>query len=174
VLVDLEVEVAAGAGGVAGFTDGADRLPLPDPLAAGDWGRHGQVSVEVAAALGFAADQQVVAVEDGVVAALEHAAVADRDQAGATGSGDVEAFVDAAATAGGVEFADCAADAVRSLDREDVAEIGSAALRAGDAGGDGGGECREQQDNEKSGAPQWCSMTRSTMLYSFASSALMK
>jgi hypothetical protein len=35
-------------------------------------------------------------------------------------------------------------------------------------------ERRENRKREKEVAPQWCSMTRSTMLYSFASSALMK
>lgn len=172
--MDLEVEVAAGADGVAGFADGADRLPLPDPLASVNRGRDRQVGVEVAAALGFATDQQVVAIEDGVVAAPQHTAVADGDQTGTAGGGDVKPFVDATAAARGVKFADRAADAVGSLDWEDVAVVRSAALGAGDAGGDRGGEGREQQDSEKSGAPQWCSMTRSTMLYSFASSALMK
>lgn len=35
-------------------------------------------------------------------------------------------------------------------------------------------ESRDGGEEKKSAAPQWCSITRSTMLYSFASSALMK
>ena len=68
-----------------------------------------------------------------------------------------------------------AARPVRALDREDVAVIGNAAVRAGDAGGGRSGqERRRRSEGEKGRALQWCSMTRSTMLYSFASSALMK
>ena len=81
----------------------------------------------------------------------------------------------AAAVAGGAEFADGAADAVRALDREDVAVVRDAAdadwrLRA-EAGAASG---EEKGEGEKGRALQWCSMTRSTMLYSTASSALMK
>jgi hypothetical protein len=35
-------------------------------------------------------------------------------------------------------------------------------------------ESSEQDEAEEERALQWCSMTRSTMLYSFASSAVMK
>ena len=38
----------------------------------------------------------------------------------------------------------------------------------------GAARTEKQKQDEESGALQWCSMTRSTMLYSFASSALMK
>jgi hypothetical protein len=70
------------------------------------------VGVEVAAALAFAVDQQVVAVEDRVVAGPEDAAVADRDQRRLAGGDDVEALVGAAAVAAGAELADRAADAM--------------------------------------------------------------
>jgi hypothetical protein len=76
--VDLEVEVAADRDCVAGLSHGADSLSRPDSVALADQGRAGHVGVEVAAVLGFAVDQQVVAVEDWVVAAAQDAAVADR------------------------------------------------------------------------------------------------
>jgi hypothetical protein len=82
--------------------------------------------------------------------------------------------VDAAARARRPELADVAANAVRRLDREDVTVEGRAAVARGDLGGSGLGENRECEESEEKGALQWCSMTRSTMLYSFASSALMK
>jgi hypothetical protein len=55
-----------------------------------------------------------------------------------------------------------------------VAVIGHAAVRTGDAGRRSGREDGEKGEGEKGRALQWCSMTRSTMLYSTASSALMK
>jgi hypothetical protein len=63
-----------------------------------------------------------------------------------------------------------------ALHREDVAVVRQAAIATADPGRGRNGEDRRcQREKEKSGgAPQWCSMTRSTMLYSFASSALMK
>jgi hypothetical protein len=82
--------------------------------------------------------------------------------------------VDAAAVAGRVVFADRAADTVRRLDREDVAVVGKAAVAGGDPGRGGCREGGEEGEGYDAGALQWCSMTRSTMLYSFASSALMK
>jgi hypothetical protein len=132
------------------------------------------MGVEIAALLAFAVDQQVVAVEDRVVARLEDAAVADRDQLGLAGGDDVEALVGAAAVAAGAEFADGPADPVRALDREDVPVVGDATDGTGDAGRGRGGQGEEKDESEKSRALQWCSMTRSTMLYSTASSALMK
>ena len=76
-----------------------------------------------------------------------------------------------------MEFADRASFSVGTPDREDVLEpFDPAVLRAqrdrrGGSRGDG-----EQQENyeERPEPRQWCAMTRSTMLYSFASSALMK
>ena len=125
--------------------------------------------------LAFAVDQQVVAVEDRVVAAAAALAVADRDQRRAAGRGDVEAFVDAPAAARRVEFTDRAAHPVRSLDREDVAVVRDAAVAAVDLGGGRRSERGQRETRARgSGALQWCSITRSTMLYSFASSALMK
>jgi hypothetical protein len=172
--VDLEVEVAADRDRVAGLADGADPLALPDPLALVDRAWTRQVSVEVAPLLAFTVDQQVVAVEDRVVTGAQHAAVADGDQLGPTGGDDVEALVGAAATAAGAEFADGAANSVRALDRKDVAVVRDAANGAEDASRGRGGQCEEKGEGEKGGTLQWCSMTRSTMLYSTASSALMK
>jgi hypothetical protein len=63
---------------------------------------------------------------------------------------------------------------VRPLDREDVAVVGNASPAARDPSGGRGGEERRRGEEEDEGALQWCSITRSTMLYSFASSALMK
>ena len=132
--VDLEVEVAADRDRVAGLPHGADPLSCPDPLALVDQGRAGHVGVEVAAVLAFAVDQQVVAVEDRVVAAAQDAAVADGHQRRVAGGDDIEALVSAAAAAGGAEFADVAAGAVRALDREDVVVIGDGAVTGRDAG----------------------------------------
>jgi hypothetical protein len=172
--VDLEMEVAADADRVAGLPYGADALSLPDPLALADERRPRQMGIEVAALLAFAVDQQVVAVEDGVVAGPQNPAIGDGDQLGAAAGDDVEALMGAAAAARRAELTDGAADPVRPLDREDVAVIGGAADRAGDAGRGRSGQGEEKDEGEKGRALQWCSMTRSTMLYSTASSALMK
>lgn len=172
--VDLEVEMTADTDRVACLADGADPLPLPDPLPPSDQRRAGHVGVEVGPILAFAVDQQVVAVEDRVVAAAQDAAVADRDQLGTADGDDVEALVGAAAGARCPEFADRPARAVGALDREDVAVIGNAALLAGDLRRSGNREGGEEEESEKGWALQWWAMTRSTMLYSFASSALMK
>jgi hypothetical protein len=59
-----------------------------------------------------------------------------------------------------------------------VLEVGDAAVFGAERDGSGG--CgrgnKEQKKNysEEARPRQWCAMTRSTMLYSFASSALMK
>jgi hypothetical protein len=108
------------------------------------------------------------------VAGAEDASIGSRHQRRAATSGDVDAFVDATAAAGRVVFADRATYPVLSLDREDVAVEGHAAVAAGDASPGRRGQEEEQSEGEKGGALQWCSITRSTMLYSFASSALMK
>ena len=176
--MDLEVEVAAGAGGVAGFADGADPLALPHRLTAPNLRRPREVSVEVAAPLAFAVNQQVVAVEDWVVAPTQDPAVADCDQLRPAGGGDVEPFMDAAAAARGVVLPNRPPQAVRSLDREDVPVISDAAIATDDKSWrwrhpDRGGSPDERESRGES-ALQWCSITRSTMLYSFASSALMK
>jgi hypothetical protein len=143
--VDLEVEVAADRDCVAGLPHRADLLSGPDSVALFDQGRAGHVCVEVAAVLGFAVDQQVVAVEDRVVAAVQDAAIADRYQRGVAGGDDVEALVGSAAAAGGAEFAGVAARAVRALDREDVVVVGDGAVAGGDAGRGWCGEGREEE-----------------------------
>jgi len=75
-------------------------------------------------------DQQVVAVEDRVEAPSQDPAVANRDQLRAAGSGDVESFVDSPAVARRVVFADSPARTMSVRDREDVAEVGDAAVAA--------------------------------------------
>jgi hypothetical protein len=97
------------------------------------------VGVEVAAVLAFAVDQQVVAVENRVVAAAQDAAAPDRDQRRVAGGDDVEALVTAAAAARDAEFADVAARPVWALDREDVVVVRDGAVTAGRGGGRGGG-----------------------------------
>jgi hypothetical protein len=166
--------VAADRDRVAGLPHGADSLSCPDPVARLDQGRAGHVGVEVAAILAFAVNQQVVAVEDRVITATQDAAVTDGDQRRVAGGDDVEALVGAAAAARGTEFADRTARAVRALNREDVVVIGDGAVAGCDAGRSWSGEGREEEKSEKGRAFQWCSITRSTRLYSFASSALMK
>ena len=69
-------------------------------------GRAAQVRVEVAAALAFAVDQQVVAVEDRVVAGAPDPAAAHRDQRRPAGGDDVKALVGAPAAARRPELAD--------------------------------------------------------------------
>lgn len=172
--VDLEVELAADAAGVAGLADPTDVLAGPDALAAMDGGGGDHVGVEVAALLALAVDQEVVAVEDRVIARAQHAAGRGGGERRGAAGDDVEAFVDAgAAFARGAEFADVAARPVRALNREDVGlELGRPV--AIDLRRRAGNQDDEQGEAEEEKAPQWCSMTRSTMLYSFASSAVMK
>ena len=135
--MNLEVKVAANGDRVAGLPHRAHSFAGEDAVAAVDWGRSGQVGVEVGAVLGFAVDQEVVAVEGWVVAGAEDFAVADGDQGCATGGDYVEALVGAIATAGGAEFAYVAAGAVGALDGEGVVLVGETAV-GGEAGG---GEC---------------------------------
>ena len=132
--VDLEVEMTTDCDRIAGLPHRADSLAGIDALAAMDQGWPGHVGIEVASVLAFAVDQKVVAVEDRVVAGSQDPAVADGYQRRAAGGDDVEALVGAAAAAGGTEFTDRAAGAVRSLDREDVVEIGDGAVGGGDMG----------------------------------------
>lgn len=167
--MDLEVEVTAGADGVAGFTDRADPLALEDELALADLGRARHVGVEVAALLGFAVDQREVAVEHRVVTDLPHPAIADRDQRRAAGGGDVEAFVDAAAVAGRVKGPDRTALAVAAPDREDVAVVGSAAVAGADLRLGRSGEQEQQRAADECGAPQ--SLTLKTRLAGVGSGA---
>jgi hypothetical protein len=172
--VDLEVEMAADGTGISGLANCADSLSSPDTIAAIDRRRANHVSVEVAARLALAMDQQVVAVEDWVVAHAQHTAGRDSNQERAAGGDDVEAFVRPAAAARCTEFADGAARPVRPVDREDVGlELGPAGS-SGDLGRRRRNKRNQKDEAEKERALQWCSMTRSTMLYSFASSALMK
>ena len=144
--VDLEVEVAADRDCVAGLPHRTDSLSRPDSVALLDQGRAGHMGVEVGAILGFAVDQQVVAVEDWVVAGAQDAAVAYRYQRRVAGGDDVEALVAAAAAAWGAEFADVAARAVGALDREDVVVVGDSAVAGGDASR---GRCGEGREEEK-------------------------
>jgi hypothetical protein len=144
--VNLEVEVAADRDRVAGLPHRADSLAGPDPLALVDRGPARHVCVEVAAVLAFAVDQEVVAVEDRVVAGAQDAAAADGDQRRVAGGDDVEALVGAAAVARGAEFADRAAGPVRSLDRKDVVVVGGGTVARREAGRSGSDESREEEE----------------------------
>jgi hypothetical protein len=144
--VDLKMEVAANADRIAGLPYCANALASVDALAAVNQYRAWHVGVKVGAVLAFTVDQQVVAVEDWVVARPQHLAVAYCDQRRAAGGDDVEALVGAAAAAGGAEFADVAASAVRALDGEDVVVIVEAAVAGNDLGGGGCGEGREEEE----------------------------
>jgi GNAT superfamily N-acetyltransferase len=172
--MDLKVEMAAGAGRVAGFADRTDTLTLPDELSPVDTCRPREVGVEVAPLLPFTMDQDVVAVEDGVEPGPQDLSVAHRDELGPASGGYVEAFVDAAAAARRVIFPDRPTYSMRPLNRENVAIVGNPAIATGDLGKGRPNEAREREENYSGEALQWCSITRSTMLYSFASSALMK
>jgi hypothetical protein len=105
------------------------------------------VGVEVGAVLAFAVDQQVVAVEDRVIAGPQDLAVADRDQRRIAGGDDVEAFVGAPAAARGAEFADRTPGAVGALDGEDVAVVGGATVGRNEEVG--GGRCGKGREEEK-------------------------
>jgi hypothetical protein len=145
--VDLEVKVTTDGDRVAGLPHLADTLTGVDTLAGVNQGRSRHVGVEVGALLAFAVDQQVVAVEDRVVAGMEDNAGSDRDKRRAAGGDDVEALVGAAAAARSAELADVAAGAVRTLDGEDVVVIGEAAVAGGDLGVGGCGEGREEEES---------------------------
>lgn len=145
--VNLEVQVTADRDRVAGLPHRADSLADIDAFAAVDQGRPRHVGVEVGAILAFAVDQQVVAVEDRVIAGPQHLAAPDRYQRRVAGGDDVKALVGAAAAAGGAEFADRAAGAVGALDREDVAEVGKAAV--GGCEEVGGCWCGQGREEEK-------------------------
>jgi hypothetical protein len=172
--VDLEVKVAADRLSVAGLAHGSDPLPGVDAVALLDRRRPGHVGVEVGAVLSFAVDEEVVAIEDRIEAAVKDPAAADSDQRRAARGDDVEALMGATAAARGAEFADVATRRVRPLNGKDVVAIGEAAVAGSAVGESGCDDGREQEEDRKSEALQWCSMTRSTRLYSFASSALMK
>ncbi len=126
--VYLEVEMATNADRVTGLPDCANALARIDALPAENerWSRH--VSVEVAAPLPFSVDQQVVAIENRVIADSQHLAVTDSNQRCAAGGDYVEALVGAAAAARGTELAYVAASPVRPMDREDVVVVGDAAV----------------------------------------------
>ncbi|HEY5054111.1 MAG TPA: hypothetical protein VII45_11955 [Solirubrobacterales bacterium] len=92
-------------------------------------------------------DQQVVAVEDRVIARAQDPAIADGDQFGPAGGDDVEALMGAPTVARRAEFADRATAAVRPLDREDVGVVGGGPVGAGDASGCLGGKGREKKES---------------------------
>jgi hypothetical protein len=140
------MKVAADADRVAGLTDETDRLARIDALAAIDQRHPRHVRVEVAAPLPFAVDQQVVAVENRVIAGAQDSTAANGYQRRAAGGDDVKALVRTAATAGCAEFTDVAAGAVRALDGKDVVAISEAAVGRGDVGG---GRCGEGREKEK-------------------------
>jgi hypothetical protein len=144
--VDLEMEVAADRDRVAGLPHEPDRLAGVDALAAVDQSRSWHVGVEVGAALVFPVDQEVVAVEDWVVAGAQDLAVANCDQGRAAGGDYVEALVGAAAVSWGAEFTDWAAGAVGALDGEDVAVVGGGAVAIENPCGRSGGRKGEEEE----------------------------
>lgn len=168
---DLEVQVAAYGAGVAGLADSPDALACPNRLPSSHQGRPAQVRVEVGAALPPASDQHEVAVEDRVVTAPRHHPVRRRHERRPAAGNYVEPLVRASAAARSPELADRPTLPVRRVDRECMRpELRPTAARLRR-----GGKQKEGNREEEGGAgAQWCSMTRSTRLYSFASSALMK
>jgi hypothetical protein len=143
--VDLKVEVTADRDRVAGLPHRADALPGPNPVALADQGRAGHVCVEITAILAFAVEQQVVAVENRVVAGSEDAAAADRHKRCVAGGDDVEALMSTSATAGCSKLTYRTTSSMRTLDRKDVAVIGEAAA----AGGEGRSWCGEGREEEE-------------------------
>jgi len=152
--VDLEVEVATNRSGVAGLADRADALARPDVVTAMDASWSDQMGVEVAAVLALAVDQQVVAVEDRVIAGAQHAPRRRRRQGRTAGGDDVEAFMGAAAAARRSEFADGATRPVRPLDRKDMGEVRDCATATGDLGRGWSDEPCEQSEGEEERALQ--------------------
>jgi len=140
------MQVAADRDRVAGLPHRADSLAGVDALAALHQGRSRHMGIEVGTVLAFAVDQEVVAVEDWVIAGSQHLAAPDRHQRCVTGGDDVEALVGAATAAGGAEFTDWAAGAVPALDREDVAVEGEATVgRCEEIGRSWCGQGREEE-----------------------------
>ena len=131
--VDLEVEVAADGNRVAGLPHRADALAGVDALAAVNQRRLRHMSVEVRALLAFAVDQEVVAVENWVVAGAQDHTVADGDERRAASRDDVESLVRTTTAARRSEFADGTAGAVWAIDRENVIVIRNTAVGDGDA-----------------------------------------
>jgi hypothetical protein len=122
------MKVAAHVAGVARLPDRPHPLAGPDSLTAMNDRRPNHVGVEVAAVLALAVDQQVVAVEDRVIAPAQDAAGHRRDKRRTAAGDDVEALMGAASAARRSEFADRAARAVRPVDREHVAIEGESTI----------------------------------------------
>jgi hypothetical protein len=141
------MEVTADRDRVAGLPDLTDALTRVDALTAMDQGRSRHVSVEVRAVLAFAVDQEIVAIEDGVITGSQHPAIADRHQWRIAGGDDVEALVGATSVARNAELANRAAGAVRALDGEDVAVVGETTV--GRCEKVGGGRCGKGREKEK-------------------------
>jgi hypothetical protein len=112
-----------------------------------DEGRARHVGIEVGAVLAFAVDQQVVAIEDRVIAGAQNHPASHRHKWCAAGGDDVEAFVGAAAAARRPEFANVAASSVRALDGKDVVVISEPAVKGDDAGAGWCDESREEEEN---------------------------
>ena len=104
--MDLEMQVAADGAGVARGAYCADPLASEDLIAAVDGSRSSQMRVEIAAPLPFPMDEDVVAVEDRVVAGPPYAAAPNGQERCPAGGDDVEALVDPAAAARRPELAD--------------------------------------------------------------------
>ncbi len=174
------MEVATDGAGVPGVPHHAHPLPRPDPIPATEGGRPAQVGVEVTPVLSLAVDQEEVSVEDRVEPTPQDPAGPNRHETGPAGGDNVEPFVGPAAVPRRSELADRAARPVRAEDREDMAAVFDAPVACLSNRGKSEqpqrryGDRRGGADAKARARPQWCSITRSTRLYSFASSALMK
>jgi hypothetical protein len=144
--MNLEVKVAADRQRVAGLAHLSHPLPRVDAVALPNQPWPGHVGVEVGALLGFAVDEEVVAVQDRVVSTAQHPAVADGHQRRATRGDDVEALVSATTAARDTKLADVAAGPVGTPDGKDVVVVGEPAVAGGDTGGGGRGEGCEKKE----------------------------
>ena len=177
--VDLEVEVAADRERVAGLADLADPLPRPDPLALAD---------TRPAAAGARRSSCGARLRRGSAGSCRRGPGRSRLLDHPAARGRATSSVPQAATMskpswvrpplrGAPNSPIGAAGPVRPLDREDVAEVRRCRRPVGAliaAAGRGAPRTTRRTSARRLARAQWCSMTRSTMLYSFASSALMK
>ena len=116
----LEVQVTPHGAGVSSVADVADLLARANSVTALDERRVAQVGVPVGASVEPAADDHLVAVQDGVVPAADHPAGARGRKRRATSGVDVKALVRPAAVAWRSEIADPSAIVVWPPDRVHV------------------------------------------------------
>ena len=146
------MEMATGADGIAGCADRADPLTRQDPIAAVNPGRAPQVRVEVPAVLTFAVDQQVIAVQDRVVAAAQYPTAGHRDQLGAAGGDDVEALMSSPPAARRPKLPDSPPRPVRPGNRKYVPVVRPPAVTGLRSDRDERGHREEEAESEEGGA----------------------